>query len=427
MHAMAKELELEDSPPPALDERRSISAPRRIRARLGRRALFTILALLGLGVLTVAGLYWFAQIQSYQSSDDAFIDGHIINIAPKIAGRVDQVFVDDNQEVGKRDRLIEIDPRDFNAALRQKQAALQSSGAQAAAVEATVQQAQAHVKTLQATVDSDRATADADRAQNDKAQSDERRYEDLFKNKVVSPSDVDQYRATAKAAQATLEAALKKVTSDQAQVAEALAQVNTYLALYQSVQAQIGEAEANVQSAHLNQSYTEIQAPEDGRVTRKAVEPGDYVQTGQTILALVPKNVWVTANFKENQIGKMRPGQPVEIEVDALHGLKFRGHIDSIQSGSGARFSLLPPENATGNYVKVVQRVPVKILFDTAPDVGLPLGPGESAVPTVKVEDFHYSLAQLLVVAAIFVAASILILKTGLGRRSEKVRSSGSR
>ncbi|MGA8660518.1 MAG: HlyD family secretion protein [Chthoniobacterales bacterium] len=424
---MAKELELEDSPPPALDERRSISAPRRIRARLGRRALFTILALLGLGVLTVAGLYWFAQIQSYQSSDDAFIDGHIINIAPKIAGRVDQVFVDDNQEVGKRDRLIEIDPRDFNAALRQKQAALQSSGAQAAAVEATVQQAQAHVKTLQATVDSDRATADADRAQNDKAQSDERRYEDLFKNKVVSPSDVDQYRATAKAAQATLEAALKKVTSDQAQVAEALAQVNTYLALYQSVQAQIGEAEANVQSAHLNQSYTEIQAPEDGRVTRKAVEPGDYVQTGQTILALVPKNVWVTANFKENQIGKMRPGQPVEIEVDALHGLKFRGHIDSIQSGSGARFSLLPPENATGNYVKVVQRVPVKILFDTAPDVGLPLGPGESAVPTVKVEDFHYSLAQLLVVAAIFVAASILILKTGLGRRSEKVRSSGSR
>lgn len=427
MHAMAKELELEDSPPPALDERRSISAPRRIRARLGRRALFTILALLGLGVLTVAGLYWFAQIQSYQSSDDAFIDGHIINIAPKIAGRVDQVFVDDNQEVRKGDRLIEIDPRDFNAALRQKQAALQSSGAQAAAVEATVQQAQAHVKTLQATVDSDQATADADRAQNDKAQSDERRYEDLFKNKVVSPSDVDQYRATAKAAQATLQAALKKVTSDQAQVAEALAQVNTYLALYQSVQAQIGEAEANVQSAHLNQSYTEIQAPEDGRVTRKAVEPGDYVQTGQTILALVPKNVWVTANFKENQIGKMRPGQPVEIEVDALHGLKFRGHIDSIQSGSGARFSLLPPENATGNYVKVVQRVPVKILFDTAPDVGLPLGPGESAVPTVKVEDFHYTLAQLLVVAAIFVAASILILKTGLGRRSEKVRSSGSR
>jgi membrane fusion protein (multidrug efflux system) len=418
MPAMAQELE--DRPPAVLNERRSISAPPRNRSKLGRRALLTIVALTGLGAITLAGLYWFAQIQSYQSTDDAFVDAHIINVAPKIAGRVEQVFVNDNQEVRKGDHLIEIDSRDFNAAFRQKQAALQSSSAQAAAVEATVQQAQAHVKTLQATVDSDQATSEADRAQNDKAQSDARRYEDLFRNKVVSPADVDQYRAAAKAAQATLEAALKKVASDQAQVAEAFAQVNTYLALYQSVQAQIGEADANVQSAQLNQSYTEIQAPEDGRVTRKAVEPGDYVQTGQTILALVPKNVWVTANFKENQIGKMRPGQPVEIEVDALHGLKFRGHIDSIQSGSGARFSLLPPENATGNYVKVVQRVPVKILFDTTPNVGVPLGPGESVLPTVEVEDFHYSLAELSVVAAIFIAVSALILKTGLGRRPEK-------
>ena len=409
---------LEDSLPAALDERRAISVRPRAFPRLGRRAIFTILALAGLGALTLTGLYWFALTQSYQSTDDAFIDGQIVQIAPKIAGRVDQVFVNDNQDVKKGERLIRIDPRDFDAALRQKQAALQGTRAQAAAVEATIQQAQAHVKTLQATVDSDQATAEADRAQNDKAQSDWRRYEDLYKNKVVSPSDVDQFRATAKASQATLEAGLKKVASDQAQVSEALAQVNTYLALYQSLQAQIAQADANVQSAQLNDSYAEVLAPEDGRVTRKAVEPGDYVQTGQTILALVPENVWVTANFKENQIGKMRPGQPVEIEVDALRGLKFKGHIDSIQSGSGARFSLLPPENATGNYVKVVQRVPVKILFDSAPKAGLPLGPGESVVPTVQVEDFHYSLAQLLVVAGIFIVVSALVVKTiwGLGR-----------
>ena len=411
---------LEDSLPSALDERRAVSVRPRAFPRLGRRVVFTILALAGLGSLMLAGLHWFALTQSYQSTDDAFIDGHIVQIAPKIAGRVDQVFVRDNQDVKKGDRLIRIDARDFDAALRQKEAALQGTRAQAAAVQATIQQAQAHVKTLQATVDSDQATAEADRAQNDKAQSDWRRYEDLYKNKVVSPSDVDQFRAAAKASQATLEAGLKKVVSDQAQVSEALAQVNTYLALYQSLQAQIAEADANVQSAQLTDSYAEVLAPEDGRVTRKAVEPGDYVQTGQTILALVPENVWVTANFKENQIGNMRPGQPVEIEVDALRGLRFKGDIDSVQSGSGARFSLLPPENATGNYVKVVQRVPVKILFDSVPNAGLPLGPGESVVPMVKVEDFRYSPAQLLVVAAIFIAVSALVVKTtrGLGRAS---------
>jgi len=416
MDAMANKLE--DGLASALDERRAIPVRPRALPRLGRQVVFMILALTGLGALTLTGLHWFTLTQSYESTDDAFIDGQIVQIAPKVAGRVDQVFVNDNQHVKKGDPLIGIDPRDFDAALRQKDAALQGTRAQAAAVQATIQQAQAHVKTLQATVDSDQATAEADRAQNGKAQSDWRRYEDLYKNKVVSPSDVDQFRATAKGSQATLEAGLKKVASDQAQVSEALAQVNTYLALYQSLQAQIAEADANVQSAQLNESYTEVLAPEDGRVTRKAVEPGDYVQTGQTILALVPENVWVTANFKENQIGRMRPGQPVEIEVDALRGLKFKGHIDSIQSGSGARFSLLPPENATGNYVKVVQRVPVKILFDSVPNVGLPLGPGESVLPTVKVEDFHYSLAQLLVVAAILIAVSTLVVKTALGLRA---------
>ena len=142
-------------------------------------------------------------------------------------------------------------------------------------------------------------------------------------------------------------------------------------------------------------------APESGRVTHKSVEPGDYVQVGQNLLASIPSNIWVTANFKENQLALMRPGQPVEIEVDALGGRTFKGHVDSVQMGSGAAFSLLPPENATGNYVKVVQRVPVKILFDPIPNVGLPLGPGDSVVPTVEVQDFRYSGSQLLVVAAL--------------------------
>jgi membrane fusion protein (multidrug efflux system) len=222
---------------------------------------------------------------------------------------------------------------------------------------------------------------------------------ELFRGRVVSAQDLDAARATNDTDQAQLQANLKKVASDRAQVAEARATVNTFLALLKSAQAQIEEAAANLQAAKLNESYTEIRAPEDGRVTEKAVEPGDYVQTGQTLFALVPANVWVTANYKEDQIGLMRPGQPAQIEIDALHGQTFPGHIDSIQSGSGARFSLLPPENATGNYVKVVQRVPVKIAFDHLPQVGLPLGPGESVVPTVEVEDFRYSLLALLAIA----------------------------
>ena len=256
-----------------------------------------------------------------------------------------------------------------------------------------VQEAIAHVKTEQATVESDQATAAADAAQNDKAQSDLKRNEGLFKTKVVSPQDVDQFRATAKSAQATLNAAEKKVLSDEALVSEARAQVDTFVGLLQTVNAQIRESDANLASAKLNQSYTRVLAPESGWVTQKSVEPGAYVQAGQNLFALVPKQVWVTANFKEDQIRQMRPGQPVEVEVDALRGQKFRGHVDSIQAGSGARFSLLPPEDATGNYVKVVQRVPVKIVFDEPLNTenGLPFGPGESVVPTVKVSDPNYS------------------------------------
>ncbi|MGA7127726.1 MAG: HlyD family secretion protein, partial [Chthoniobacterales bacterium] len=177
---------------------------------------------------------------------------------------------------------------------------------------------------------------------------------------------------------------------------------------------------ANLESAKLNESYTKVYAPETGRVTSKSVESGDYVQVGQSLMALVPSEIYVTANYKENQVRLMRPGQPVEIEVDALGGRKFEGHVDSIQMGSGAAFSLLPPENATGNYVKVVQRIPVKILFDQPPDVGLPLGPGESVVPTVKVQDFRYSPLQLMMVSASVAVAILGIL--WWGTRPPKVK-----
>jgi membrane fusion protein (multidrug efflux system) len=366
----------------------------------------------------IAGLVFLVNSAAYQSTDDAFIDGHIIPVSAKVAGRVQTVHVIDNQMVEEGDPVVELDPRDFEAATRQKAAALQRSRAQEAAAQAALQAEIAHVKTLQATVESDRATAAADAALNEKAQKDIKRYEDLYRTKVVSPQEVDQFRAAAKSAEATWEAAEKKVRSDEAQVNEGLAQVEAYKGLVQSVSAQINESDANLATAKLNQSYTRILAPESGWVTQKSVEPGQYVQAGQNLFALVPKAVWVTANFKEDQIRQMRPGQPVEIEIDALHGRKFRGHIDSIQAGSGARFSLLPPQNATGNYVKVVQRVPLKILFDEPvnADSGLPLGPGESVVPTVEVSSPEYSPLALGIAFVVLAAGTIFIIRKGLGR-----------
>lgn len=389
-----------------------------------KRVITTFIAVLVFACAVIVGLIYMVNSAAYQSTDDAFIDGHIIPVSAQVAGRVQSVYVDDNQSVSKGHLAVELDPRDFDVAVRQKAAALASSQAQAVATQAAGQEAIAHVKTEQATVESDQATAGADAAQNDKAQSDLKRNEELFKTNVVSPQDVDQFRATAKSAQATLTAAEKKVLSDEALVSEARAQVDTYVGLLQTVNAQIRESDANLASAKLNQSYTRVLAPESGWVTQKSVEPGAYVQAGQNLFALVPKQVWVTANFKEDQIRQMRPGQPVEVEVDALQGQKFRGQVDSIQAGSGARFSLLPPEDATGNYVKVVQRVPVKIVFDEPLNTGngLPFGPGESVVPTVKVSDPNYSPINVGIAFVVIAIGSMFIVSRGLRKRPDAER-----
>ncbi|HEX7193735.1 MAG TPA: HlyD family secretion protein [Chthoniobacterales bacterium] len=396
------------------------NAPIPDRRKPSARRLFAKVILASLfAIVVLVGLIYFVNSEAFQSTDDAFIDGHIIMVSSKVAGRVQMVHVDDNQTVDKNDLVVELDPRDFNAAERQKSAALESTQAQAAAAQAGLNEAIMHVKTQQATVESDRATAAADAAQNEKAQNDLKRFQELYKTKVVSPQDLDQVRAVAKAAQATYDAEEKKVASDEALVAEARAQVDAVGALVKSVNAQIHESDANLATARLNQSYTEVRASESGWVTQKAVEPGAYIQTGQSLFALVPKNVWVTANFKEDQITRMRPGQEVEVAVDALHGKKFRAHVDSIQAGSGARFSLLPPENATGNYVKVVQRIPVKILFDEPVNTngGIPLGPGESVIPTVKVSDPNFSPVNVGIALAIIAAGAIFIASRGRNGR----------
>jgi membrane fusion protein (multidrug efflux system) len=293
-------------------------------------------------VLAIAGIGYgaFAMFHSFthETTDDAFIDVHFVSVAPKIAGRVSVVHVDDNQLVKKGDVLVEIDPRDFQIALAQAKANLAKN-------KATQRQAKAN----------------------------EERAQDLFTRNVISTQDRDTNIATSESSKAAVEA-------DQ----------------------------ASVEQAEANLSYTKITAPSDGYVTKQAVTSGDYVQVGQALMSLVPPRVWVIANFKETQLRNMQPGRPVDISVDAYPNLKLRGHVDSIQAGSGAAFTLLPPENATGNYVKVVQRVPVKIVLDERQELQRVLGPGMSVVPTVAV-DHGTASAFMIGIVAVILAGGIIV------------------
>jgi membrane fusion protein (multidrug efflux system) len=357
---------------------------------------------------------------THESTDDAFIQAHVVAVAPKVANYVSRVYIDDNSHVKRGDLLVELDPRDFEtrvaqaranlaAAVAEHQAATTNVRVVATTSSAGVSQAEAGVQTTQRQADAARsrleqahAQAQAAEAEATRAAADVVRYEDLLQSGAVSRQERDNAVAANRTAAANLDAAGKaeQAAADgfrqtQAQVAQAQAQLASakaapdQIALSRAQAAQaaarISQLEAALRQAELDLSYTKIYASETGRVTRKSVEPGNYVQVNQILFSIVPDQVWVVANFKETQLRDMRPGQPVTIRVDAYPDRRFRGHVDSIQAGSGAAFSLLPPENATGNYVKVVQRVPVKILIDEPPDPAHVLGPGMSVVPDVRV------------------------------------------
>lgn len=330
-------------------------------------ALAIVAILVGAGA---AGAYWVYASQ-FESTDDAFLDGHVIAISPKVAAEVIAVQVNDNQLVKKGDVLVELDPRDF-------QVKLDAAKAAELAAEGKLQQAQSQLHTSQASADEAVAEVSVAEAEADRAATDLRRYRQTSGN-AISAQEVTRAEADAKTTAAQVEAAKRKADAAQSDVGNTESSITT-------AQADVEEAKVAVREAELNLSYTRILAPENGRVTRKSIEPGSYVQVGQNVLSIVPPETWVVANFKETQLTEMRPGQSADVTVDAYPDHVFHGHLESIQSGTGARFSLLPPENATGNYVKVVQRVPVKIVLDDKPDDRYILAPGMSAVPEVKVK-----------------------------------------
>jgi membrane fusion protein (multidrug efflux system) len=388
-------------------------------ARYQRRAAFLSHPRTRLGLI-LAGLVLLA---SYESTDDAQIDGHVNSVSARVSGHVLKLNVEDNQYVEKGTVLVEIDPADYEVAVAQARAEYADAQAQAAAAginvpitdvstTSQVSGAQAGVSGAQSGIVAARQQFEAAKshvaeaeANNTKAQNDLVRYKLLIDKQEISQQQYDQAVASAQAAAATVQAARANADALSAQIEQAqdrLAQAGADLrtagtgpqtlramrARALSAEANADQKKAQLDQAELNLQYTKVIAPVSGAVSNRTVEVGQNVQPGQEMMKIIPldeANIWVTANFKETQLAKMKAGQPAEIEVDAT-GKTYKGHVNSVAGASGERFSLLPPENATGNYVKVVQRIPVKIVFDQGEIKNHELRPGMSVEPKVWIK-----------------------------------------
>ncbi len=400
------------------------SSPPPVKSGNGRPAKFSPpeflwTAAVALAVVLYFGIGYLVEIFTHESTDDAFIAGHIVSIAPRIAGQVAAVPVLDNQLVRSNDLLVALDPADYAITVAQKQSAALSQDANFRTVLAAVELMRAKVATAAASARKARADADAAESTARRAQADFDRAQNLAKEKTISAQEFDAALAAHAKAQADLKSAREYADEESSKVDEAQRQLAAVFAEKEMAFAQLNESQTNVAAAKLNLSYTKIFAPGDGRVTRKAVEAGDYLSAGQQILSLVPKEVWVVANFKESQLKNMKPGQPVTVAIDALGGREFRAHVDSVQAGSGAQFSLLPPENATGNFVKVVQRVPVKIVFDGPLPADKVIGPGLSVTPNVQVSQFTLPVWAAALLAVFIAGLTAFGFSFGARRNAE--------
>ncbi len=336
-----------------------------------KRWAFRMVVLLLIAGGVVYGAIWFVHSLSHESTDNAYVAGVIVPVAPEVRGRVVNVYVTDNQYVHAGSRLVEIFPVDYADAVKERSQAVSTLTAEGVELQASLAQRK---KALAQT----EANLNALAAEESLAEKEMKRYARLAKEDAVSRSQYDYAESRSKVAQARKEAAASAVAEARAAIEAADAKLKTHAF-------RIKEAQTSQSLAQLNLQRTLILAPTSGRIAKKNVDPGKYVQPGQALLSIVSEDIWIVANFKETQIGKMAVGQPVEVKVDAYPGKVFKGHVDSVQPGTGAVFSLLPPENATGNFVKVVQRVPIKIVMESPFDPAHPLWAGLSVVPTVDV------------------------------------------
>jgi membrane fusion protein (multidrug efflux system) len=343
-----------------------------------RRFVLPIVGLIALGGIGWGVKQW-TYGRSHESTDDAQVDGHIVPIIAKVGGYVKTVSVAENQPVQEGQLLVQLDDAEYRVRLAQAEADLAGAQASTRGGGAAVGQMQAQVKTVTSQTAAGEAQVAAARANLDKAESDLRRYEELASKQIVSQQALDGVRAAAAAARANLLAVERQVAATGAGVTGAQAGVQNAEANVRLAQARVGGAQAARENAALQLSYTKVTAPVAGVVSRKTVEIGQLVQPGQTLMSVVADTgVWVTANMKETQLKDLRIGQKAEIEVDAYDGATIEGQVESVSSATGAKFALLPPDNATGNFTKVVQRVPVRIHITKGLGKDRPLRPGMS-------------------------------------------------
>ena len=357
-----------ESDRPAADEAVDKRKPDSLWLRIKSHRIATALIALILIAAIIAAILWWLNARHYENTDDAFIDGRPSAVSALVAGAITDVLVTDNQVAEAGAKLATIDDRDYQASLSQAEAQIAQAEAAIANAEAQADAQQAHIDEMSRQVDEAQAALSFSKDQNTRAQR-------LVQSGAGTVQQAQQAASDLQQKQAALDAA-------EAGLAESRKQVAIFTAQRRTGEAQLRQARAQRVQAETNLSRVVLVAPFKGRVTKLTAAKGTYATPGQTLMMIVPLDVWITANFRETQLADMRPGQPVTIDIDA-YDRSFPGHVDSIQAGSGTAFSLLPAENATGNYVKVVQRVPVKIVFDRAPD--LELGPGMSVTPSVKV------------------------------------------
>ncbi|WP_414642343.1 HlyD family secretion protein [Bradyrhizobium sp.] len=344
--------------------------PSSLRDRVRERWLLVTVVCCLVLVATIGGLAYWLSIRDYESTDDAFIAARSFSVAPKVGGYVTEVPVTDNQHVNAGDLLAKIDDRDYVNAVNQARA-------QVAVAQANIDNIQAQIDSQHQQIDQAKAQVDQAEAQLQFAQQEEKRAKDLVEKGAGTVQREQQTRSDLQSQQAN------EARTKAALIAADLG-IKTLEAQLESARASLQQAKAQLDQANLNLQYTRVTAAQSGRVVKLSGAVGTFTTAGQSLMMFVPDEIWIVANYKETQLADMRPGQPVVFTIDAYPGRKLTGRVASVQPGSGTVFSLLPAENATGNYVKVVQRVPVKIVVDHWP-ADIAIGPGMSVVPWTKV------------------------------------------
>jgi len=353
------------------------------RKRIAAFIIFPLLMAIGAGIL-----YFYLQYKkTHISTDDAFVDGRVHAIASKIPGTVKAIHIKDNQFVKKGNLILEMDPMDYEVKVKETQAGLETEKAKLSEIRDRVDTVKKQLREIIASLEQARANFELQEANLQKAEIDLKRAEYLLNKEVIPRESYDKTKTSYDVAVAQVKAARERIKQLEASLETQRAVIKQTESSLIPQHAQIQQKDAISKGAELNKSYTKIYTPSDGYIAKRSVEIGNQIQPGQSLMAVVPlDDIWITANYKETQLERVKPGQKVKINVDTYPSKVFHGKVDSVMAGTGAVFSLFPPENATGSYVKIVQRIPVKIVLDQGTDPAHILRIGMSVVPTILVE-----------------------------------------